>query len=148
MVWWSLPSRGAWIEIIGAGQDHPALGSLPSRGAWIEIIHYRHNLTPSKSLPSRGAWIEIVDPRSKKQIGAYRRSPRGERGLKFLRKTLCQMLPESLPSRGAWIEIQIADCCCTTQRGRSPRGERGLKLLTEREGRKRNCVAPLAGSVD
>ena len=34
--------------------------SLPSRGAWIEIIiHYGHIRTLLASLPSRGAWIEI-----------------------------------------------------------------------------------------
>ncbi len=35
--------------------------SLPSRGAWIEILYY--NLIINKilmSLPSRGAWIEIL----------------------------------------------------------------------------------------
>ena len=34
----SLPSRGAWIEIVfpDAVKPHPAM-SLPSRGAWIEI---------------------------------------------------------------------------------------------------------------
>ena len=35
---WSLPSRGAWIEIIT--QFFVSIGetSLPSRGAWIEIF--------------------------------------------------------------------------------------------------------------
>ena len=34
----SLPSRGAWIEIVlGRRLDMPEALSLPSRGAWIEI---------------------------------------------------------------------------------------------------------------
>ena len=33
----SLPVRGAWIEINGAGDRQDADASLPVRGAWIEI---------------------------------------------------------------------------------------------------------------
>ena len=33
----SLPSRGAWIEIIPGVAEVVAAWSLPSRGAWIEI---------------------------------------------------------------------------------------------------------------
>ena len=34
----SLPSRGAWIEILKLAADgSTTAGSLPSRGAWIEI---------------------------------------------------------------------------------------------------------------
>ena len=33
--------------------------SLPSRGAWIEIIRQRLLIVAQVSLPSRGAWIEI-----------------------------------------------------------------------------------------
>ena len=55
----SLPSRGAWIEIIRQRLLIVAQVSLPSRGAWIEIPPgCRSRRTPS-SLPSRGAWIEI-----------------------------------------------------------------------------------------
>ena len=35
--YWSLPSRGAWIEIALQGKTNDILASLPSRGAWIEI---------------------------------------------------------------------------------------------------------------
>ena len=34
----SLPSRGAWIEILSVTGGGHLLKSLPSRGAWIEII--------------------------------------------------------------------------------------------------------------
>ena len=33
--------------------------SLPPRGAWIEILDERYNMTFEESLPPRGAWIEI-----------------------------------------------------------------------------------------
>ena len=35
--------------------------SLPSRGAWIEIVVLLLLVREVKSLPSRGAWIEIHD---------------------------------------------------------------------------------------
>ena len=78
----SLPSRGAWIEIlyprltpkdIKSRFPHGERGlkskyakyfdshkvSLPSRGAWIEIC-WAATTSPGRwSLPSRGAWIEI-----------------------------------------------------------------------------------------
>ena len=57
--------------------------SLPSRGAWIEIMCGREIPYYITSLPSRGAWIEIRE--SVREIRSQkRRSPRGERGLKFL----------------------------------------------------------------
>ena len=60
-----------------------------------------------------------------------RRSPRGERGLKFLYDENLHGEGWSLPPRGAWIEIAFAwgllhGCPC-----RSPRGERGLKYWQE-----------------
>ena len=53
------------------------------------------------------------------------RSPRGERGLKFVPSLAPPAPAPSLPSRGAWIEI-----CCQK-----------YKVFI-------NFVAPLAGSVD
>ena len=55
--------------------------SLPSRGAWIEIIYWKWTGVGAKSLPSRGAWIEINLPLYPLPTG-LRRSPHGERGLK------------------------------------------------------------------
>ena len=56
--------------------------SLPSRGAWIEILIFIcFDNFFWLSLPSRGAWIEIwYAGNSYKK--AVRRSPHGERGLK------------------------------------------------------------------
>ena len=57
----SLPSRGAWIEMLGFFESsNQSAKSLPSRGAWIEIAKVLDgNYDPKESLPSRGAWIEI-----------------------------------------------------------------------------------------
>ena len=80
----SLPTRGAWIEIVRAGRKKWGLKlSLPTRGAWIEIpkittmlgkgavaphagsvdrndkcVLYRN--AAALSLPTRGAWIEMA----------------------------------------------------------------------------------------
>ena len=49
-----------------------------------------------------------------------RRSPHGERGLKFLFSLLLQLEPESLPARGAWIEMEhrqyLAQCVVVAPR--------------------------------
>ena len=81
----SLPTRGAWIEIIhkfkkskkdrvaphaGSVDRNPRLAvygvvqglSLPTRGAWIEIPCTHQVCCMGKSLPTRGAWIEIPFP--------------------------------------------------------------------------------------
>ena len=99
----SLPSRGAWIEMVQVDFDAlPALESLPSRGAWIEILlETVYRVRYRESLPSRGAWIEMADiffffglplvaplagsvDRNDGVLGHVlricRRSPRGERG--------------------------------------------------------------------
>ena len=85
----SLPTRGAWIEIIPSAEratdyysrsPHGERGlkcivtiltvflaaSLPTRGAWIEIVAPKLLLGLLKSLPTRGAWIEISGASSAK----------------------------------------------------------------------------------
>ena len=80
---WSLPTRGAWIEITGtATRPSTKSASLPTRGAWIEIALWGRLKMRSRSLPTRGAWIEIGAVRE--DVRYYiRRSPHGERGLKY-----------------------------------------------------------------
>ena len=56
--------------------------SLPSRGAWIEIFVGQVIFMQEWSLPSRGAWIEISHVLRHYDVTG--RSPHGERGLKFL----------------------------------------------------------------
>ena len=98
----SLPSRGAWIEMLqrtpvklnrpvaplagsvdrnfeGRGITGKSLESLPSRGAWIEILFFRLLGGFSPVAPLAGS----VD-RNNDGLYQYptpdRRSPRGERG--------------------------------------------------------------------
>ena len=66
-----------------------------------------------ESLSSRRAWIEIV--RVKKYVShILRRSPHGERGLKFVAISVTPFETLSLSSRRAWIEIIINDLSHTT----------------------------------
>ena len=66
----------------------------------------RQNCYFALSLPVRGAWIEIKTSRfSEYKTG--RRSPCGERGLKFHCPSPHVTRMMSLPVRGAWIEIKI-----------------------------------------
>ena len=55
--------------------------SLPVRGAWIEIECVSLLQLKRESLPVRGAWIEML--RQRNGDGSDRRSPCGERGLKW-----------------------------------------------------------------
>jgi len=68
------------------------------------MLSYSVLYSPVVSLPSRGAWIEIQKPKTLSK-GFERRSPHGERGLKFVVYIHGAFVFESLPSRGAWIEI-------------------------------------------
>ena len=59
------------------------LMSLPTRGAWIEILMSDAQETCLASLPTRGAWIEILAA-ARPYTASACRSPHGERGLKSL----------------------------------------------------------------
>ena len=78
--------------------------SLSARRAWIEIMELRPYQKEAMSLSARRAWIEIRNASAFSNVRS-RRSPQGERGLKFD--------PPLLGLVGA---------------GRSPQGERGLKF--------------------
>ena len=99
------------------------------------------------SLPLREAWIEIGTSRPPWTSGR-RRSPHGERGLKYVPASLSPWTGPSLPLRGAWIEIGSGMQSMTSRRSRSPYGERGLKCVVEVGVRLYHLVAPLTGSVD
>ena len=58
-----------------------------------------------------------------------RRSPHGERGLKFSTYDAIAYIKESLSSRRAWIEIKKSEIKVKKPCGCSPHGERGLKSL-------------------
>ena len=86
-----------------------AFPSLPTRGAWIEIDQpVRLHDLPQPSLPTRGAWIEISLTTTSDSRRPVRRSPHGERGLKYAACRWKSGRKLSLPTRGAWIEIRIS----------------------------------------
>ncbi len=103
--------------------------SLPPRGAWIEIEHCDACTIGSMSLPPRGAWIEMAkilrlkwhrqcrSPHGERGLKyaetnaiafAASRSPHGERGLKSSFSNFPCSSSKSLPPRGAWIEILVS----------------------------------------
>ena len=155
----SLPSRGAWIEILdGPGINQAFLRRSPpgerglksalpvgcldyspcrsppgERGLkcrWVGLLR-----RPVLSLPSRGAWIEICMLNAM-PYGKQSRSPPGERGLKCS-ATNPKLAPEmSLPSRGAWIEMRISWPCFTRRRSLPSRG-----AWIEIGEKRRQCLA-------
>ena len=53
---WSLPVRGAWIEIAKASDSIDKLASsLPVRGAWIEIKYVETNQSKTAVAPCEGS---------------------------------------------------------------------------------------------
>ena len=126
----SLPVRGAWVEIFCTAAIASAREmSLPVRGAWVEIVPPSARLPWRSSLPVRGAWVEIKCRLQSSQPG-IRRSPCGERGLKFIHVGHGSVLVSgSLPVRGAWVEIGSTTSAMQSTSRRSPCGERGLKFV-------------------
>ena len=58
---WSLPSRGAWIEIFCFCQSsNPWIRRSLHGERGLKFIGKKENLRECLSLPSRGAWIEIL----------------------------------------------------------------------------------------
>ena len=83
----SLPTRGAWIEIVGINELRLAVVSRSPHG--------ERGLKSGSRIPY-GHQIKS-------------RSPHGERGLKFTKEvTMRNKFGVSLPTRGAWIEISGA----------------------------------------
>ena len=79
----SLPVRGAWVEMREKQLKNIARASLPVRGAWVEmLLTWLCFPAETASLPVRGAWVEIHCATEISFAGS-RRSPCGERGLKF-----------------------------------------------------------------
>ena len=99
--------------------------SLPSRGAWIEIL--RTTLTgcgSRASLPSRGAWIEIH-----LQIAINDRESVAPLAGSVDRNSTCSRLTgrraEVAPLAGSVDRNQLLIVSTVTPICRSPRGERG-----------------------
>ena len=124
------------------------LPSLPVRGAWIEITPCRRRFPSSgRSLPVRGAWIEINPQRGGEDEGK-RRSPCGERGLKWLAISEWLEKRVSLPVRGAWIEILLQRRVLQDKRESLPVRGAWIEIIHDRICGRTIVVAPRAGSVD
>ena len=74
-----------------------------------------------ESLPARGAWIEMQEVSSGRRI-ISRRSPQGERGLKYSVLPSILFRRGSLPARGAWIEMSGMSPCTLTPPSLPARG--------------------------
>ena len=77
-----------------------------------------------------------------------RRSPHGERGLKFTGLHVAVRFTKSLSSWRAWIEMQVGGCTLAYEECRSPHGERGLKCASRGCRPASVSVALLMESVD
>ena len=76
----SLPSRGAWIEILLYDTTNKAAVVAPLTGSVDRnLSNGLSSLYWLPSLPSRGAWIEMARHIERWKIGSGR-SPHGERG--------------------------------------------------------------------
>ena len=149
---WSLPVRGAWIEIQRAlprwttracrspcgerglksylpNNTCYYIPSLPVRGAWIEIFFVAVSAFPGvRSLPVRGAWIEIAAVMVFFLL--FRgRSPCGERGLKSPLVRPCGITIRRSPCGERGLKSNQAAGVAPQNGGRSPCGERGLKSV-------------------
>ena len=104
IVFWSLPPRGAWIEIFFVYNNDRQLKRRSPRGErGLKSLRQAASVCHTLSLPPRGAWIEICTHRTAHCLEC--RSPRGERGLKYRGAQEPASKNQSLPPRGAWIEI-------------------------------------------
>ena len=150
---WSLPVRGAWIEMLSVvvlmlgrmcrspcgerglkyaqrHQAHPsAWRRSPCGERGLKYPPLCYHFSRRKSLPVRGAWIEI----GKAARLAHQPSSLPVRGawIEIVRSCRALYPRQSLPVRGAWIEI---DCTCPWRLRkcrRSPCGERGLKCALD-----------------
>ena len=98
----SLPSRGAWIEIIHSKNQGPELYVAPLTGS----VDRNANLPGFSPVPQVAPLTGSVDRNDGEEDGGF---------LPFM----------SLPSRGAWIEMVEGEAQYRKQMGRSPHGERG-----------------------
>ena len=79
---------------------------------------------------------------------AHSRSPRGERGLKYIERIARENFFTSRSPRGERGLKSYYEQRPKPGQRRSPRGERGLKSASAAVRKESRLVAPLAGSVD
>ena len=167
---WSLPVRGAWIEMLSVvvlmlgrmcrspcgerglkyaqrHQAHPsAWRRSPCGERGLKYPPLCYHFSRRKSLPVRGAWIEI----GKAARLAHQPSSLPVRGawIEIVRSCRALYPRQSLPVRGAWIEMRSGFSAPRFQSRSLPvRGAwieiPGMRVLPCFGG-----VAPRAGSVD
>ena len=144
----SLPVRGAWIEIPGAGRSHCPSSRSPCGERGLKLLYKRTGGQRARRSPCGERGLKSLLTIWARRV--WSRSPCGERGLKCTRWKLtarerkslpvrgawieigcCEqicVIIKSLPVRGAWIEIDLSPCDISELKRRSPCGERGLKL--------------------
>ena len=104
---WSLPARGAWVEMQGIDTAYESMTRRSPHGErglkWNEIAD-RIEAWISRSPHGERGLKSILCANSVCVMSS--RSPHGERGLKsFTVLTLVNVF-WSLPARGAWVEIR------------------------------------------
>ena len=100
--------------------------SLPARGARIEIEpRSNQRVACTRRSPQGERGLKFPDVQA--QVGVIGRSPQGERGLKFQSVGGVDCFAQSLPARGARIEMKLLKTYFPEGARRSPQGERGLK---------------------
>ena len=104
----SLPSRGAWIEIVPRGTLQPDAAAVAPLAGSVDRNYTvaAANGTACPSLPSRGAWIEMETTGYSGQHRAV--APLAgsvDRNIANFYFDQTWTRP-SLPSRGAWIEMK------------------------------------------
>ena len=85
-------------------------------------------------------------PRRDRTSPCLRRSPYGERGLKYFLCSQGSGLPVSLPVWGAWIEMLRTLPRASMTSCRSPYGERGLKCCRCRDQNRLRWSLPVWGA--
>ena len=78
----------------------------------------------------------------------YRRSPHGERGLKYLKALDGRDAALSLPTRGAWIEIHFSASISDRRRLSLPTRGAWIEIVPDKQEMPYITVAPHTGSVD
>ena len=168
----SLPSRGAWIEIMVASAIFSPIKVAPLAGSVDRNFSWRRTLTlPSAVAPlagsvDRNALVEVVDPYIQHVAplaGSVDRNPSlppgdtqiswvaplaGSVDRNILHKRKLIPIDPSLPSRGAWIEIFPQQSVCRRLPRSLPSRGAWIEILRLNSSREQSWVAPLAGSVD
>ena len=119
--------------------------SLPVRGAWIEMPLGLLLIALHLSLPVRGAWIEMLSALSR-SAGAFRRSPCGERGLKFSGCAVPASGTSRSPCGERGLKCMISLTASIASTCRSPCGERGLKCQLIIQRHQVNQSLPVRGA--